>query len=172
MTGDEGASPPDQPRDGGGAADRRPETRFEADGRRWWGIEAWRGSADHGLCYFLPLDDGSVHPDDRTDRRAVLQPGERLGGLPEERLRELVAEAVPLTDTERRFRDAEGRLWLVQSVGPVWAEGGVAEGLTGVLFTSLEGPLERRARPGGRVAGLDGEMLGLLLSGSERAPGS
>lgn len=117
-------------------------------------IEAWRGASHHGLCYFVKLDapGGAPDPDDAGDRRASLAPSERLEELSERRLDELLEGAVPLTVTERRFEAPDGRLWLAQSVGPVWAEsGGVAEGTTAVLFTSLQGPWVRVEAEGGHV---------------------
>ncbi len=150
---------------------RRPSRVVEADGKSWRAIEAWRGRAGHGLCYFLALDDEAPMAEDRADRRAVLEPGERLLALPDERLVVLLEESVPLTDTERRFADPDGRVWLAQNIGPVWAEGGVASGLTGVLFTSLEGPLERGSRPSGHLRELSARELRELLD-SARASGS
>lgn len=150
---------------------RRPSRVVEAEGRAWRAMEAWRGRGGHGLCYFLALDDGTPMAEDRADRRAALEPGERLLALPDERLVALLEESVPLTDTERRFADPDGRIWLAQNIGPVWAEGGVASGLTGVLFTSLEGPLERGSRPSGHVRELSTGELRELLDGA-RASGS
>lgn len=130
----------------------RAERSLEADGRTWRVVEAWRAESGLALAYFLPLEeDGEVRPDDRADRRAALETGESLEDLPADTLRARLGEATPLTATERRFRAPDGRLWLVQSVGPVWAEG-TASGLTGLLFTALEGAGER-ARSGGGHAG-------------------
>lgn len=126
-------------------------------------IEAWRGDSGHGLCYFLALPAGEAGDpdaaDDRHDRRAVLAPDEELADADEDRLRELHERARPLTDTERRFSGPDGKWWLAQNTGPVWAEAGVAEGATGILFTSLEGTLERGRVPGGHVANLTGSEL-------------
>lgn len=129
----------------------RGERTLEADGRAWRVVEAWRASGGLGLVYFLPLEDGEVPEDDREDRRAALEPGETVEGLEPGTLRQRLAEATALTETERRFRAPDGRPWLVQSVGPVWSDG-VASGLTGLLFTALEGP-PARARTGGGHAG-------------------
>lgn len=137
----------------------RGERILEAEGRRWRAVEAWRTGSGLGLVYFLPLDEGAgVEEEDREDRRAALEPGEAVQGLEEEALRERLGRATVLTGTERRFRAPDGRLWLAQSVGPVWADG-VASGLTGLLFTALEGPSER-AIVGGEHAGemSDGEL--------------
>lgn len=138
---------------------QRGERVLEADGRSWRVVEAWRVESGPGLAYFLPLGDGGeLDRDDREDRRAALEPGERVEGLPAEALRERFGRAKPLTVTERRFRAPDGRPWLVQSVGPVWSDG-TASGLTGLLFTALEGPAAR-VRSGGGHAGemSDGEL--------------
>lgn len=136
----------------------------DAGRRSYRAIEAWRGTSGHGLCYFLCLaEDGSPPAesgdgaaegppgDSRYDRRAVLAPDERLADLGEDRLRALFESARPLTVTERRFTAPDGRPWLVQNTGPVWADAGVAEGATGLLFTSLAGPRERARIAGGHV---------------------
>lgn len=137
----------------------RGEKAMEAEGRRWRAVEAWRAESGLGLVYFLPLDEGAgVAEEDREDRRAALEPGETVQGLEEEVLRERLGRATPLTGTERRFRAPDGRLWLVQSVGPVWADA-VASGLTGLLFTALEGPPGRASVAGGHAGELsDGEL--------------
>ena len=129
----------------------RGERTLEADGRSWRAVEAWRAASGLGLVYFLPLEDGEVRGDDREDRRAALEPGETVAGLEDAALRERLTGGTPLTETERRFRAPDGRLWLVQSIGPVWSDG-TASGLTGLLFTALEGP-PSRARTGGGHAG-------------------
>lgn len=137
----------------------RGERVLEAEGRRWRAMEAWRAESGPGLVYFLPLDEGAeVEEGDREDRRAALEPGETVQGLEEEALRERLGRATALTGTERRFRAPDGRLWLAQSVGPVWADA-VASGLTGVLFTALEGPAERASAAGGHAGEMsDGEL--------------
>lgn len=128
---------------------------LEVDGRSWRAVEAWRAESGSGLLYFLPLAEDREAPgdDDREDRRAALEPGESVEGLDRETLEERLLEGTPLTVTERRIRAPDGRPWLVQSVGPVWAED-VASGLTGLLFTALEGPHARAASGGGHA----GEM--------------
>lgn len=136
----------------------RGEKVMEADGRRWRAVEAWRAESGLGLVYFLPLDGNDVAQDDREDRRAALEPGETVRGLEEETLRERLGRATTLTETERRFRAPDGRLWLVQSVGPVWADA-VASGLTGLLFTALEGPAERASAAGGHAGEMSGGEL-------------
>lgn len=136
----------------------RGERILEAEGRRWRAVEAWRAGSGLGLLYFLPLDGEDVAEDDREDRRAALEPDETVGGLDEEELRERLGRATALTVTERRFRAPDGRPWLAQSVGPVWADG-VASGLTGLLFTALEGAAERASVDGGHAGEMsEGEL--------------
>lgn len=139
----------------------RQRREFEAGERRWRALEAWRTSRDAVLVYFLPLDAGDGEPadDDRLDRRAALAPGRRLEELDAAGLEELLASGTPLTETERRFRAPDGRPWLAQSVGPVWAEDGVAGGLTGVLFSSLAGDVRRERGPGEHVGRASRERL-------------
>lgn len=129
----------------------REEREFTSDGARWRAVPARRGRSGHTLVYFLPVEGDAVVDDDGRDRRAGLEPGRRLSDLDEDGLRTLLERGTRLTGTERRFRAPDGRLWLVQSVGPVWADDGVAEGLTGLVFTSLEGPPERLAAEGGHA---------------------
>lgn len=120
-------------------------------------VVAWRGRAsDRGLLYFVALDGEEPDPDDRRDRRAPLEPGRDLADLSDRELREGVEDGAPLTGTERRFRAPDGRLWLAQSIGPVWADEDPAEGATGLLLTSLEGAHER-LRASGAHAGEMGE---------------
>lgn len=131
----------------------RASRTVEREGRAYVALEAWRGGSGEGLCYFVQLDGPGGEPveEDDGDLRAPLGPDEDLRVLSEDRLAELLEGATPLTVTERRFRAPDGRLWLAQSVGPVWAEDGVAEGITGVKFTSLQGPLDRVEAAGGHV---------------------
>lgn len=138
----------------------RAERVLEGADRRWRAVEAWRSGSGRGLVYFLPLEASGEEaaPDDREDRRAALEPGETLDELTEPALRERLGAATPLTDTERRFRAPDGRLWLVQSVGPVWADD-VASGLTGLLFTALEGADRRAETAGGHVGRMDAAEL-------------
>lgn len=139
----------------------RQRREFEARERRWRAVEAWRSSTGSVLVHLLPLAPDSDGPagDDRLDRRAGLEPGRRLAELDDEELPGLLERGTPLTATERRFRAPDGRPWLAQSVGPVWAEGGVAEGLTGVLFSSLAGDVRRVRAAGGHVGEADAERL-------------
>lgn len=139
----------------------RPERVLETAEGMFRAVEAWRATSGHGLCYFLPLgpEDSAVVPDDRRDRRAALAPEEELDLLTAAELTERFAEAVPLTVTERRFRAPDGRLWLGQSEGPVWADEGTAEGAVGTLFTSLEGTPRRGRGGGGHVGRMSEEEL-------------
>lgn len=140
----------------------RTRREFSEGGRRWRAVEAWRGPGGHGLLYFLPLDDGDAASDDRLDRRSALAPDEGLRELDDGELARRRAGAAPLTETERRFEAPDGGTWLAQSIGPVWADEGVAAGLTGILFTRLDGPRRRVSGPGGHVARLSREELGRL----------
>ena len=97
------------------------------------------------------------------DRRAGLAPEDDLAELSVSRLQKLLMEAAPLTETEHRRRDDKGRAWLMQNSGPVWAEGGVAAGLTGVVLTRLEGGFRRLERPGGHVGRMSEVELGQIL---------
>lgn len=143
-------------------------TEVEFEGARWLVVEAWRARSGLRLLYFLPLEAGTPVADDRRDRRAALASEAELASLDARRWEELWAEAVGLTETERRFVDAEGAPWLVQNVGPVWAEAEVAVGLTGLVFTQLTGARltgarQRRTGPGGHVAGMsEGEIRSRL----------
>lgn len=132
---------------------KRTSREIETEEGPFRAVEAWRSPRGEGLCYLVRLTEPGGEPaeDDRGDRRALLRPGEELPSVEGERLEELISEATPLTETERRF-SAGGELWLAQNVGPVWAEGGVAEASVGILFTSLEGDLRRGRSGGGHVA--------------------
>lgn len=143
----------------------RPQREFDVDRDRWLAIDAWRDSRDLGLCYMLPLEGDAPAPDDRRDRRAVLEPGQSLDGLDAAALQSLWSGGVPLTDTERRFSDPDDAVWLAQNTGPVWAEADAATDSTGVLIRCLSaarpdvvvtpsGPV--RDEPPGRLR----EMLG------------
>ena len=115
------------------------------------------------MCYFLPVENREPIAEDSMDRRASLRPEDDLAELSTSRLQELLSEAAPLTETERRRRDDRGRAWLIQNSGPVWAEGGVAAGLTGVVLTRLEGGFRRLELPGGHVGKISEGEVGRLL---------
>lgn len=141
---------------GGGRAEPR---ELSAGGRVFRVVEAWRSPSGWGLAYGLALEDGGPAPDDRLDRRAVLEPGEGLDDAGDQGLARRLAEGAGLTSTERRILDGDGRAWLVQSRGPVWAEGEVAAGLTSLLFTSLEGPPERLEAGDGHAGRMEADAL-------------
>lgn len=133
----------------------RDDRTVETENGRWRALTAWRGRGDVGLLYFLRLEDGAPSERADEDRRASLEPGERLADLGDDELRRRLSDGTPLTATERRFRGPDGELWLAQSVGPVWAEGDVAAGLTGVVFTALEGEPRRLVGDGVHVGEVD-----------------
>lgn len=136
---------------------------LELGGLPWRAIEAWRGRGGHALCYLIRTEDERAIPDDRQDRRATLEPGEHLDTLDGDRLEVLVEAASPLTETERRIVDSAGVPWLAQASGPVWAEGGAASGLVGVVFTRLAGPFDRLAvRDDGATKATTERLLTLL----------
>ncbi len=137
----------------------REERELGSDGGRWRASVARRGPSGHALVYFVPLEDGEPAGDDRRDRRAGLDPGRELSDLPADELRARLEGGTELTATERRFRAPDGRLWLVQNVGPVWAEEEPAEGTTGLVFTSLEGPAERLVAGDGHVGRMSATEL-------------
>lgn len=152
----------------------RTERDCQVAGTPYRVLEAWRAGDGHGVAYAVALaeDGGEPSEDDREDRRFLLGPDEELAALADRELaRRVREEGRPLTATERRFRAPDGRLWLAQSVGPVWAEG-AAEGLASVLFTSLEGPLERATGSDGHVGRLAEEELAERWTRTLSPPGA
>jgi hypothetical protein len=148
---------------------RRFEREIAIGGETYRACVAWRGrETGFGLLYFHPVGEAA---DDRADLRALLAPGEGPDRLTDARLRELFDEARPLTVTERRFTAGDGRRWLAQNRGPVWAERSAAEGHTGIVFTSLEDEVERVSSPGRHVAEMSDDELGDLLRASRAGPG-
>lgn len=145
------------------ATDERSTRLVESGEGAFRAVVAWRARAsDRGLLYFVALDGEEPDPDDRRDVRAPLEPGRDLTDLSDGDLRERVEGGAPLTGTERRFRAPDGRLWLAQSIGPVWADEDPAEGSTGLLLTSLEGTHERLRAPGAHAGELeDGDLADL-----------
>ncbi len=139
--------------------DRR-ERELASGSGRYRAVVAWRGRVSgSGLLYFVAMDGDAPDPDDRRDRRAPLESGRTLDDIPEEELAEALEGGTPLTGTERRFRAPDGRLWLAQGVGPVWADEDPAEGSTGLLLTALEGPVRRLEAEGGHPGRMDeGEL--------------
>lgn len=141
------------------------EREFEVEGRIYRATAAWRGpETGYGILYFFPSD---VAESDRGDRRALLTPEANLRDLPESSLVTLYDAGRPLTETERRFAPADGRQWLAQSRGPVWAGRSGAEGGSEILFTSLEGEPESLRAAGGHVGEVSDEELSALWSAAQ-----
>ncbi len=135
-------------------AGKRSIRSFLAAGEEHRAFEAWRSPSGHTLVLFEP---------DRV--RAALAPTRRLEELDEEDLRSLLALAAPLTLTESVLEAPDGRFWLAQDSGPVWAaEGRGAAGRLGVVLTSLTGPFERRRKDlESPVGGGEASRLAALL---------
>ncbi|MGH7541629.1 MAG: hypothetical protein ACRELC_11580 [Gemmatimonadota bacterium] len=133
--------------------ERRPTRTFEIEGRPWLAIVAWRATGGPALCWFVPLDGAHPRDADEADRRAALEPDERLEALDAGALRDRFDGARGLTATERRITDAEGELWLVQNTGPVWAGDAAPEDATGVRFRCLTRHRSPLHTSGGPVAG-------------------
>ncbi len=147
----------------------RARRRLAVDGAAYEALDAWSSASGLTLCYFRALDGESAETIDRGDRRAALEADEDLSETNEERLAELLGTGSPLTETERRIDTPDGGSWLVQSMGPVWAEG-VAAGLTGVMFTDLTGSAPRVRVAGGPIVPLSTDELLALWAESLREP--
>ena len=104
----------------------RPRRSGPIDGASWTLYDAARAPSGLGLGYFV-CDDPEL-----PDRRAALPAGLALSDLDDEAFRALWEAGRPLTSTERRVVDDGGAIWLVQSMGPVWAEGGSAADTVGL----------------------------------------
>ena len=76
-------------------------------------------------------------------RRLLLEPGRRIADLASDELAPELAAACDLTATEDVFTAPDGRRWLAQAVGPVWAGAEAAAGLVGTMFTSIDGQYDR-----------------------------
>ena len=140
------------------------EREFEVEGRLHRATAAWRGpETGYGILYFFSSD---AAEGDRSDRRALLTPEVSLRDMAESSLLTLYDAGRPLTETERRFAAADGRQWLAQSRGPVWAGRSGAEGGSGILFTSLEGEPESLRAAGGHVGEVSDEELSALWRGA------
>ncbi|WP_420634616.1 hypothetical protein [Candidatus Palauibacter sp.] len=113
----------------GGTA--RPRRTGRIDGSPWTLFDAGRAPSGLGLGYFVRGDPGG------GDRRTELAPEVDVERLDDDGFRHLWEAGRSLTPTERRVVDDEGAVWLAQSVGPVWAEGGAAAGAVGVRLRCL-----------------------------------
>jgi hypothetical protein len=126
-------------------------------------IEAWRTSRGTRLVLVFP-----------GPERFALEPGLDLDSLDRVALDGLLGSAVGLTATEAAFRAPDGRRWLAQAVGPVWAGSAGAEGIVSTRFTSLDGPLDRFQSmgspllPGREGADLESDLIDLWNLGRER----
>ena len=109
----------------------RPRRSGQADGASWTLYEAARAPSGLGLGYFV-CDDPEV-----ADRRTALPSEPALADLDDEALRSLWEAGRPLTRTERRVVDGGGAIWLAQSIGPVWAEGGSAADTVGLRLRCI-----------------------------------
>jgi hypothetical protein len=150
-----------------GTSDRF-ECELEVEGRLCRVTAAWRGpETGYGVLYFFPSDGAAG---DRGDRRALITPEVSLRALGESSLLQFYEAGRPLTETERRFAAADGRQWLAQSRGPVWAGRSAAEGGSGILFTSLEGEPDSLRASGGHVGEMSDEELSALWRGAVQKP--
>ena len=111
--------------------DPRPSRPVTIEGASWTLFDAGRASSGIGLGYFAAGQDAG------RDRRVELDPGTDVSALDDDAVAELWARGYGLTVTERRFTDDEGVIWLAQSVGPVWADGGVAAGIIGTRLRCI-----------------------------------
>jgi hypothetical protein len=126
-------------------------------------IEAWRTSRGTRLLLVFP-----------GPERFALEPGPDLDSLDGVALAGLLGSAVGLTATEAAFRAPDGRRWLAQAVGPVWAGSAGAEGIVSTRFTSLDGSFDRFQSmgspllPGREGADLESALIDLWNLGRER----
>ena len=143
------------------------ECELEVNGRLYRATVAWRGpETGYGVLYFFSSE---AAEGDRGDRRTLLTPERNLRTLGESTLLPLYEAGRSLTETERRFAAEDGRHWLAQSRGPVWAGRSGAEGGSGILFTSLEGEPESLRAAGGHVGEMSDEELSALWSGAAQS---
>ena len=113
------------------SGERRSSRRGRIDDVSWTLFDAGRTASGLGLGYFVRDDAGA------GDRRAALAPETRIAELDDGDFQRLWETGRPLTATERRLVDDDGAVWLAQSVGPVWADGGTAAGAVGVRLRCL-----------------------------------
>jgi len=137
---------------------------LEIDGRTVQVLEAWRAPSGLGLAYFV------VENAEELDRRSVLEVGEELAVMPDDVLEVRWAGAARLTPTERRLVDRESRLWLVQGLGPVWAEGGTAADAVGMRVRCLSEALPSLDLTGVRPDQISNAELLEALAGHLRPP--
>ncbi len=109
----------------------RPRRSGTIEGASWTVYEAARARSGLGLGYFV-CDDPEV-----ADRRTALPAGLALSDLDDEAFHALWEAGRPLTPTERRVVDGNGAIWLAQSMGPVWAEGGRAADAVGLRLCCI-----------------------------------
>ena len=147
-----------------GREEDRPRREIRLDGVRWRVFDAWRSPSGKGLAYFMSLDGP-------PDRRAVLDPGDELRAMDEERLAALLHESAALTETERRIADADGEIWLVQAVGPVWAEGGSAADAIGTRARCISRARGIRELAGREPAALSENEWADFLAGDREGSG-
>ncbi len=112
-------------------AGARPRRSGSIDGASWTLYAAARAPSGLGLGYFV-CDDP-----ERADRRTALPAGPALPDLDDEAFRALWEAGRELTRTERRISDGTGAIWLAQSMGPVWAEGGSAADTVGLRLRCI-----------------------------------
>jgi len=115
-----------------GTAPHRSVARLELDGEALELVELRITREGTRLVLVLP-----------GARRMALAPGRGIEHLSIADLSTGLAGAVGLTGTEAVFTAPDGRRWLAQAVGPVWAGSEAAEGLVGTMFTSIDGRFER-----------------------------
>lgn len=149
------------------AGGARPQRSGRMEGAVWTLYDAGRASSGLGLGYFV-CDDSRME-----DRRAVLPAGLVLPDLDDEAFRALWEAGRGLTPTERRVVDGSGAIWLAQSVGPVWAEGGVAAGTVGVRLRCISADSPVVEWNGATLSGLsDADLIARVGAPEGVAPSS
>lgn len=149
---------------GGGARPRRSGT---IDGASWTLYEAARAPSGLGLGYFV-CGDPEV-----ADRRTALPAGHALSDLDEEAFRALWGAGRTLTRTERRVVDGGGAIWLAQSMGPVWAEGGSAADTVGLRLRCISARRPVVELNGATLSGMsDAELIAAVGASEGVAPSS
>ncbi len=149
---------------GEGARPRRPGL---IDGASWTLYEVARAPSGLGLGYFVC--DGP----EMADRRTALPAGRALDDLDDEAFRALWEAGRPLTRTERRVVDGGGAIWLAQSTGPVWAEGGSAAGTVGLRLRCISAHRPVVELNGASLSGMsDAELIARVGAPEGVAPSS